>query len=112
MTTVAPMATTAPSTALLTDRYELTMLEASLASGVAHRHCVFEAFARRLPTRRRYGVVAGTGRVLDAVANFRFGDAEIAWLKEAQVVGAETIDYLAGYRFSGDIVGYAEGECF
>ncbi|MEE6272840.1 nicotinate phosphoribosyltransferase [Georgenia wangjunii] len=106
------MATTAPSTALLTDRYELTMLEASLASGVAQRHCVFEAFARRLPTRRRYNVVAGTGRLLDAVAAFRFGDAELGWLREAGVVGPETIDYLASYRFSGDIVGYAEGECF
>ena len=43
------------------------MLQAALASGEAHRRCVFEAFARRLPDGRRYGVVAGTGRVLEAL---------------------------------------------
>ena len=62
-----------PSTGLLTDRYELTMLQAALADGTAGRHCVFEVFTRRLPPGRRYGVVAGTGRVLEALADFRFG---------------------------------------
>jgi nicotinate phosphoribosyltransferase len=55
------------STALLTDRYELTMLTAALRSGAAGRRAVFEVFARALPYGRRYGVVAGTGRVLDAL---------------------------------------------
>ncbi len=100
------------TTALLTDRYELTMLEASLESGAAHRDSVFEVFSRRLSGGRRYGVVAGTGRVLDAIADFTFSGAEIDWLREAGVVGPEALDFLAGYRFSGDILGYAEGECF
>ena len=65
------------STALLTDHYELTMVEAALRSGAATRRCVFEAFARRLPEGRRYGVVAGTGRFLEALQRFRFGDDEI-----------------------------------
>ena len=63
------------STALLTDQYELTMLEAALRSGVAERRAVFEVFARHLPHGRRYCVVAGTGRLLDALERFRFGPA-------------------------------------
>ena len=62
-----------PSTALLTDHYELTMVEAALRSGAASRRCVFEVFARRLPEGRRYGVVAGTGRLVEAIEAFRFG---------------------------------------
>ncbi|HLV54770.1 MAG TPA: nicotinate phosphoribosyltransferase [Actinotalea caeni] len=100
------------STALLTDRYELTMLQAALADGTAHRRSVFEVFTRRLPPGRRYGVVAGTGRVLEAIRQFRFGDAELAWLREQEIVNDETLDYLANYRFTGDVYGYAEGEVF
>ena len=105
------MRTTA-STALLTDMYELTMIEGALRSGTAERRSVFEVFARRLPTGRRYGVVAGTGRVLDAVEAFRFGPKEIDYLAAAGIVGDETLDRLAGYRFGGDITGYGEGEVF
>lgn len=101
-----------PSTALLTDHYELTMLQAALASGEAHRRCVFEAFARRLPDGRRYGVVGGTGRLLEAIEAFRFGAQELEFLERANVVDAATLDWLRGYRFTGDIVGYAEGECY
>jgi nicotinate phosphoribosyltransferase len=100
------------STALLTDHYELTMLQAALRSGAAERRCVFEVFARRLPEGRRYGVVAGTGRLLEAIRDFRFGEAELAALREADVVDEQTLDFLAGYRFTGDIAGYPEGECF
>ena len=101
-----------PSTALFTDRYEFTMLQAALRSGAAHRRSVFEAFTRRLPEGRRYGVVAGTGRVLDAVENFRFDDAVLAFLDREHVVDTETLKWLAGYRFTGDIWGYPEGEVY
>jgi nicotinate phosphoribosyltransferase len=103
---------TQTSTALLTDHYELTMLQAALHSGAAGRQCVFEVFARRLPEGRRYGVVAGTGRLLEAVRDFRFGIAEIERLRDEHVVDPETLDLLSGYRFTGNISGYAEGECF
>ncbi|MFC4534369.1 nicotinate phosphoribosyltransferase [Sphaerisporangium dianthi] len=102
----------AMSSALLTDHYELTMLQAALDSGAAHHRAVFEVFARHLPHGRRYGVVAGTGRVLDALAEFRFGDAELAFLREHRVVNRRTLDFLASYRFSGDVHGYREGECY
>lgn len=101
-----------PSTALFTDQYELTMLQAALKAGTAERHSVFEVFTRRLPHGRRYGVVAGTGRVLDAVENYRFDANMLRFLREKAVVDEETLDWLAGYRFSGDIWGYPEGEVY
>jgi nicotinate phosphoribosyltransferase len=100
------------STALLTDRYELTMLASALRDGTAHRQCVFELFARRLPDGRRYGVVAGTGRLVEALASFRFSAEELDFLTEAGAVDSTTRDWLAGYRFGGDIDGYAEGELY
>ncbi|MBF9072439.1 nicotinate phosphoribosyltransferase [Streptacidiphilus fuscans] len=103
---------TAASTALLTDRYELTMLQAALRSGAAHRHSVFEVFTRRLPEGRRYGVAAGTGRVLDAVENFRFTTPQLDWLADQGVVDDDTLRWLADYRFTGSIRGYGEGECY
>jgi nicotinate phosphoribosyltransferase len=98
------------STALFTDRYELTMAEAALADGTAQRQCVFELFARRLPEGRRYGVVAGTGRLLESIQRFRFGELELAMLEG--IVGDHTLSWMADYRFSGDIDGYPEGELY
>jgi nicotinate phosphoribosyltransferase len=100
------------SVALHTDQYELTMLSAALRDGTADRPCVFEVFGRRLPTGRRYGVVAGTGRLIEQVAEFRFAEAEIDFLRGRGIVDAATAAWLAGYRFGGDIEGYAEGELF
>ncbi len=101
---------TGTSTALLTDHYELTMLAAALADGTAERQCVFETFARRLPHGRRYGVVGGTGRVVEAISRFTFGDAELTQL--SGVLDTTTLDWLANYRFAGDVDGYPEGELY
>ncbi|MBT9605438.1 nicotinate phosphoribosyltransferase [Microbacterium sp.] len=100
------------STALHTDRYELTMLDAGLRDGTAHRRCVFEVFGRRLSGGRRFGVVAGTGRLLDAIRDFRFGDEELRFLRDNRIVDATTLDFLADYRFTGSITGYREGEIY
>ncbi|EID55440.1 nicotinate phosphoribosyltransferase [Saccharomonospora xinjiangensis] len=100
------------STALFTDHYELTMLASALRDGTGERDCVFEVFARKLPAGRRYGVVAGTQRVLDAIADFRFTEAELAQLEQTAVVDSATLDWLSGYRFAGDIDGYPEGELY
>ncbi|MGW0734156.1 nicotinate phosphoribosyltransferase [Streptomyces sp. NPDC002851] len=101
-----------PSTALFTDHYELTMLQAALRAGSAERRSVFEVFTRRLPPGRRYGVVAGTGRVLDAVENFRFEARMLDFLRARGVVDEPTLEWLAQYRFRGDIWGYPEGETY
>jgi nicotinate phosphoribosyltransferase len=80
---------------------------------VAQRRAVFEVFARHLPHGRRYGVIAGTGRLLDALARFRFGPAELDFLRVAGVVADDTtLRYLESYAFSGHIWGYAEGDCY
>jgi len=100
------------TTALLTDRYELTMLGSALRDGTAERRCVFEVFARRLPDGRRYGVTAGTGRVLDAIAEFRFDEATVERLLTDRVIDGVSADYLRGYRFAGDVDGYTEGELY
>jgi len=102
----------APAPALFTDRYELTMVAAALADGTADRDCVFEVFARRLPHGRRYGVLAGTGRLLEELPNFRFDDVELAALRTQGITDARLLDWLADFRFSGDIDGYAEGDLF
>jgi nicotinate phosphoribosyltransferase len=99
-----------PSTALLTDHYELTMVQAALHGGTAERQSVFELFPRRLPEGRRYGVVAGVGRMLDAFEQFRFDDEALGVL--AGVVDDRTLAWLSSYSFSGDIWGYPEGELY
>ncbi|PZG16229.1 nicotinate phosphoribosyltransferase [Micromonospora craterilacus] len=98
--------------ALLTDHYELTMVSAALRDGTADRRCVFEAFTRRLPAGRRYGVVAGTARLVDLIREFRFDPADIDFLRRTGVVDEPGAAWLADYRFTGDIDGYAEGELF
>jgi nicotinate phosphoribosyltransferase len=98
--------------ALLTDHYELTMVSAALKDGTAHRRSVFEVFARRLPIGRRYGVVAGVGRLMDLIREFRFDSPTLDALRAGGVVDEATAGWLADYRFTGDIDGYAEGELF
>jgi len=97
------------STALLTDQYELTMLASALADGSASRRCTFEVFARGLHGHR-YGIVAGVPRLLDAVARFQFGDEQLTFLH--RILDPRTLDWLAKYRFRGDIDGYPEGELY
>jgi nicotinate phosphoribosyltransferase len=95
---------------LQTEKYEMTMLAAALRDGTAHRRTSWEVFARRLPAGRRYGVVAGTGRLLETLPHFRFDDDACALL--AEFLDADTVEYLRGFRFRGDIDGYSEGELY
>ena len=100
------------STALFTDHYELTMLEAALKAGTAGKKVTFEVFTRSLPGGRRFGVFCGVGRLVDAVSRFRFGAEEIEWLREAAVVTEPTLDWLGTHRFAGDVHAYREGELY
>lgn len=108
-TSVSLPAQSGRSTALLTDMYELTMLQAALRDGSAHRQVTCEVFARRLSNERRYGVVAGTPRVLQAIRDFRFTEEQLA---ELDFLDETTRNYLRDYRFKGQIDGYREGELF
>jgi putative nicotinate phosphoribosyltransferase len=104
--------TDGPGTGMLTDRYELTMLDSWVRDGSVAHPAVFEAFARRLPEGRRYGVLAGLGRLLPMIADFGFDDAEVTWLAEQGVVGEETAAYLRDFRFRGDVDAYREGDLY
>ena len=99
-------------TSLMTDHYELTMLQAALRAGTASRRSVFEVFTRRLPNGRRYGVFAGIGRVLEGLEKFRFSEPQLRFLRDTNVVDQQTIGYLESFRFTGQIRGYAEGEVY
>ncbi len=88
------------------------MLDAALRSGVAGRRAVFEVFARALPPGRRYGVFAGLARLLPAIESFSFGPAELDFLERERIVSEGTVEWLEGFRFSGSIDAYAEGECY
>lgn len=103
---------TKPSTALLTDHYELTMLDAARRDGAADRQVVFEVFTRRLPDKAPYGIFCGLGRLLDALDRFRFGAEELDWLAQQGIVSGATRDWLGDYRFRGDIDAYREGELY
>ena len=100
------------TTALLTDRYELTMLGSALRDGSAERRCVFEVFARRLPDGRRYGVVAGHRPAARRDRRVPVRRRHRRLVARPAVVDGATAEYLAGYRFGGDVDGYAEGELF
>ncbi|HOC13219.1 MAG TPA: nicotinate phosphoribosyltransferase [Propionicimonas sp.] len=100
------------STALLTDHYELTMVRAALRSKTALRRSVFELFARRLPEGRRYGIVAGAGRAMDAIQAFRFDEEQLNFLLEQNVIDTDLADWLSRYKFKGNIWGYPDGEAY
>ena len=100
------------SPGMLTDRYELTMLSSWVTDGSVHNRAVFEAFARKLPDGRRYGVLGGLGRLLDLVEAFRFSDDEVGWLREHGVVSEATAAYLSDFQFTGDIDAYPEGDLY
>lgn len=101
-----------PSVPLLTDHYEYTMVAAALADGSHDKQCVFEVFARRLPTGRRYGVVAGIGRLMELLPRFRFDQDDIDYLLATKVVDQPTAQWLSTFRFTGDIDCYPEGELY
>jgi nicotinate phosphoribosyltransferase len=100
------------STAFLTDQYELTMLDAALRAGRTDDRVVFEVFTRGVPAGRRFGVFAGLGRLLDALDDFAFGDAELEWLERKRLVSGRALEWLGRYRFRGDIHAYREGDLY
>lgn len=100
------------STALKTDAYETTMADAALQAGTADKRATFELFGRRLPSGRRYGVVAGVDRALDAVENFRFEDQQLEYIASLGLISNPMIERLADFRFTGKLTGYAEGSLY
>ena len=99
-------------TALMTDLYEVTMLDAAIRSGVASRRATFEVFARRLPPGRGYGVVAGPGRLTELLARFQFSTTQIEYLAGLGRFTDELLEHLANFRFEGEVWSYREGDFY
>jgi len=97
---------------LTTDLYELNMVQAYLDRG-EDKHAVFEFFVRRLPTRRGFLLAAGLEDALVYLETLRFSPSEIDWLEGTRRFRRNLIDYLAQFRFTGDVHAIAEGTaCF
>jgi nicotinate phosphoribosyltransferase len=99
------------SNPLLTDLYQLNMIEAYLAYGET-KTAVFELFVRKLPARRSFLVAAGLQQALDFLEALRFSQDEVDWLKNTGKFSARTLDYLADLRFTGDVHAMPEGTAF
>lgn len=97
--------------ALLTDLYQLTMLDAYHQLGM-NEPATFEFFVRRLPSARNFLVAAGVEQVLDYLDNLRFTSAEIEWLASTKRFSASFLDRLAALRFTGDVYAMREGTVF
>ena len=96
------------SESLLTDLYQLTMLQGYFDQRM-DKLAVFEFFVRRLPSQRNFLVVAGLDQVLDFLESFRFSEEELAWLRSLKNFRPDFIDYLGGLRFTGDVEAMPEG---
>jgi nicotinate phosphoribosyltransferase len=97
------------SSPLLTDHYQLTMLESYLQQGMQET-AVFELFFRKLPPTRNFLVAAGLEQALDFLENLRFSAGELAWLKPR--FGSALVNYLEQFRFTGDVHAMPEGTLF
>jgi nicotinate phosphoribosyltransferase len=100
-----------PTSALLTDLYQINMIQAYLDHGETET-AVFEFFVRNLPARRGFLVAAGLDQALDFLENLHFPPAEIEWLKSTGRFGQNLLDYLAAFRFTGDVHAMPEGTVF
>jgi nicotinate phosphoribosyltransferase len=94
--------------ALVTDLYELTMLQAYVVEGMTET-AVFDLFARHLPEHRNYLIAAGLETALDFLENLRFGAESLQYLDSLGKFSPEFLDYLAGFRFTGDVYAVPEG---
>jgi nicotinate phosphoribosyltransferase len=99
------------ATPLLTDLYQLSMIEAYLDHGET-KPAVFEFFVRKLPERRGFLVAAGLEQALDFLEGLRFSDEEIGWLARSGRFGARLLERLATLRFTGDVHAMPEGTVF
>ncbi|MEJ2654006.1 MAG: nicotinate phosphoribosyltransferase [Acidihalobacter sp.] len=100
-----------PTSPLLTDLYQLTMMQAYLERGMTET-AVFEFFVRRLPDSRRFLLAAGLAQVVEFLQELRFSEAELAWLEHSGHANSRLLDYLSGLRFDGDVDAMAEGSVF
>lgn len=95
--------------ALFTDFYELTMAQGYFVAGVNDR-AVFDMFFRRNPFGGGFSIFAGLGTLLDAIMDFTFSAEDVEYLRSLKIFRADFLDYLKGFRFTGDLYAMREGE--
>src|SRR3990167_5474394 len=96
---------------LLSDKYQLSMLEAYLAEGMTET-AVFEFFVRKLPPRRDFLMAAGLEQLVEFLEGMRYTPDELAWLRASGTYSSRFIDSLTGLRFTGDVDAMPEGTAF
>lgn len=100
-----------PDSALLTDLYQLTMMQAYLERDYTDT-AVFEFFVRKLPPGRNFLVAAGLAQAMEYLQRLRFQPDELDWLKSTGRFSRDFIDYLLDLRFTGDVHAMPEGSVF
>ena len=99
------------SSALVTDLYQLTMLQAYFDEGMEET-AVFEFFARKLPPCRGFLMAAGLEQALEFLEHLHFTPQELDWLAHSGRFSQDFVDYLERLRFTGDVHAMAEGTIF
>ncbi len=97
-----------PDSPLLTDLYQLTMLQGYFEEHMEDT-AVFEFFVRKLPATRNFLVAAGLEQVMEYLQGLRFSREDLDWLRSTRRFGGEFIDWLGSLRFTGDVDAVAEG---
>ena len=96
---------------LLTDLYQLTMLQAYFAHGMLDT-AAFELFSRKLPDNRSFLMAAGLEQALEFLEGLHFEEEEIAWLEQSRLFRGDFLDRLRELRFTGDVYAMPEGTVF
>lgn len=93
---------------LMTDLYELTMMQGYFKNNSTET-VVFDVFYRTNPCDGGYSITAGLEQVIDYIKNLRFNDEDITYLRSLRIFDEDFLDYLKGFRFTGDIYAIPEG---
>ncbi len=98
-----------PNWTLLTDLYQLTMMQGYHKTGISQQQVVFDMFYRSNPYDSSYAVAAGLQQAIEYIKNIRFGEEEIAYLKSLDLFSDDFLEYLANFHFTGDMYAIPEG---
>lgn len=94
---------------LLTDLYQLTMMQGYYTNDTNNHEVVFDLFYRKNPSKNGYAICAGLAQTIEYIQNLGFNDADIAYLESLNLFQKDFLEYLKGFKFTGDIYAIPEG---
>ena len=94
---------------LLTDLYEMTMMQGYLETNMHEKEVVFDLFYRTNPSGNGYAIVAGLAQVIEYIQNLHFSEDDLAYLKSLSIFSEDFLQYLKNFHFTGDIYAIEEG---